>query len=46
MREQRLEAKARFCLATGIRPDDYDLMPAELRNAFIREVNKANQRRR
>jgi hypothetical protein len=39
-RRDRLTQKARFCLATGLSPAEYDVMPRELRHAFIAEINR------
>lgn len=39
-----LKAKARFCLATGIAPSEYDQMTDDEVDAFIEEANRRADR--
>ncbi len=42
---EALEAKAEFCLVTGVAPSEYDLLTDDEREAFIRTANRLAEER-
>ena len=44
--EELLERKARFCLATGIQPSEYDAMTEHELEVFTAEFNRILEERR